>query len=113
MTRRVVVTGLGTVNPLGHTVPDYWAALLAGRSGVAPIKLFDTSAFKVHFAGEVKDWTTEGKLEPKLAEMPDIDDLIMNQYLNAAWAGQMDPMTALSAAQDKINALLNKDGVQK
>jgi 3-oxoacyl-[acyl-carrier-protein] synthase II len=68
MTRRVVVTGLGTVNPLGHTVPDYWAALLAGRSGVAPIKLFDTSAFKVHFAGEVKDWSTDGKLEPKLAK---------------------------------------------
>jgi 3-oxoacyl-[acyl-carrier-protein] synthase II len=67
MTRRVVVTGLGTVNPLAHNVADYWSALLAGRSGIAPIKLFDTSAFKVHFAGEVKDWTTEGKLEPKLA----------------------------------------------
>jgi 3-oxoacyl-[acyl-carrier-protein] synthase II len=67
MTRRVVVTGLGTVNPLAHNVPDYWSGLLAGRSGVAPIKLFDTSAFKVHFAGEVKDWTTEGKVEPKLA----------------------------------------------
>jgi 3-oxoacyl-[acyl-carrier-protein] synthase II len=68
MTRRVVVTGLGTVNPLAHSVPDYWAGLLAGRSGVAPITLFDTSAFKVHFAGEVKNWTTEGKLEPKLAK---------------------------------------------
>jgi 3-oxoacyl-[acyl-carrier-protein] synthase II len=67
MTRRVVVTGLGTVNPLAHNVADFWSALLAGRSGIAPIKLFDTSAFKVHFAGEVKDWTTEGKLEPKLA----------------------------------------------
>jgi 3-oxoacyl-[acyl-carrier-protein] synthase II len=68
MTRRVVVTGLGTVNPLAHSVPDYWAGLLAGRSGVAPITLFETSAFKVHFAGEVKSWTTEGKLEPKLAK---------------------------------------------
>jgi 3-oxoacyl-[acyl-carrier-protein] synthase II len=68
MTRRVVVTGLGTVNPLAHSVPDYWAALLAGRSGIALITLFDTSAFKVHFAGEVKNWTTEGKLEPKLAK---------------------------------------------
>jgi ABC-type glycerol-3-phosphate transport system substrate-binding protein len=57
--------------------------------------------------------TSYGKLEPKLAEMPDIDDLIMNQYLNAAWAGQMDPMAALSAAQDKINALLKKDGIQR
>src|SRR3954468_13868210 len=68
MSRRVVVTGLGTVNPLGHNVPDYWAGLLAGRSGVAPITLFDTTAFKVHFAGEVKTWSPEGKLEPKLAK---------------------------------------------
>jgi 3-oxoacyl-[acyl-carrier-protein] synthase II len=67
MTRRVVVTGMGTVNPLAHTVPGYWAGLLAGKSAVAPITLFDTSAFKVHFAGEVKDWTTEGKIEPRLA----------------------------------------------
>ena len=67
MTRRVVVTGLGTVNPLAHNVPDYWAGLLAGRSGVGPITLFDTAAFKVHFAGEVHDWTTDGKLDPKTA----------------------------------------------
>jgi 3-oxoacyl-[acyl-carrier-protein] synthase II len=65
MTRRVVVTGIGTVNPIAQNVPDYWAGLLAGRSGVAPITLFDTSAFKVRFAGEVKNWTTEGKINPK------------------------------------------------
>ena len=68
MTRRVVVTGLGTVNPLAHSVKDYWSGLLAGQSGVAPIKQFDTAAFKVHFAGEVKDWKTEGRIEPKLAK---------------------------------------------
>lgn len=68
MTRRVVVTGLGTVNPLAQTVPDYWAGLLAGRSAIAPITLFDTTAFKVHFGGEVKNWSTEGKIEPKLAK---------------------------------------------
>jgi 3-oxoacyl-[acyl-carrier-protein] synthase II len=68
MTRRVVVTGLGTVNPLAHNVSDYWAGLLAGRSGVAQITLFDTSAFKVHFAGEVKEWNVEGKIEPRLAK---------------------------------------------
>ncbi len=54
-----------------------------------------------------------GQLEPKLAEMPDIDDLIMNKYLNGAWAGQLQPMDALSKAQAEINALLKKDGVQK
>jgi 3-oxoacyl-[acyl-carrier-protein] synthase II len=68
MTRRVVVTGLGTVNPIAHSVPEYWSALLAGQSGVANITLFDTSAFKVHFAGEVKNWTAEGRIEPKLAK---------------------------------------------
>jgi 3-oxoacyl-[acyl-carrier-protein] synthase II len=68
MIRRVVVTGLGTVNPLAHNVPNYWAGLLAGQSGIAPITLFDTAAFKVKFAGEVKNWTTEGRIEPKLAK---------------------------------------------
>src|SRR5262245_258725 len=52
--RRVVITGLGTVNPLGLNVPDYWRGLLAGQSGIAPITLFDTKDFKVRFAGEVK-----------------------------------------------------------
>jgi 3-oxoacyl-[acyl-carrier-protein] synthase II len=54
--RRVVITGLGTVNPLVHSVPDYWRALLAGRSGIAPITQFDTTNFKVKFAGEVKNF---------------------------------------------------------
>jgi 3-oxoacyl-[acyl-carrier-protein] synthase II len=53
MTRRVVITGMGTINPLGTDVAGYWKALCAGRSGIGPITLFDTSAFKVHFSGEV------------------------------------------------------------
>ncbi|MBX9628445.1 MAG: beta-ketoacyl-ACP synthase II [Gemmataceae bacterium] len=48
----MVITGLGTVNPLGLSVPDTWRALLAGKSGVGPITLFDVSQFKVRFAGE-------------------------------------------------------------
>src|SRR5579864_45707 len=54
--RRVVITGLGTVNPLANSVPAYWSALLAGRSGIAPITQFDTKDFSVHFGGEVKDF---------------------------------------------------------
>ena len=56
MTRRVVITGMGTVNPLASDVSAYWQALLAGKSGIAPITLFDPTAFRVRFAGEVKDW---------------------------------------------------------
>ena len=69
--RRVVVTGLGTVNPLALNVPDYWRGLLAGRSGIAPIKQFDTTAFKVHFGGEVKDWQPEKYIEPRLCRRLD------------------------------------------
>jgi 3-oxoacyl-[acyl-carrier-protein] synthase II len=54
--RRVVITGLGTVNPLANNVPDYWNALLAGRSGIAPLTLFDVSPFRVQFGGEVKNF---------------------------------------------------------
>ena len=67
MTRRVVVTGMGTVNPIAMNVSDYWRGLLAGHSGIAPITQFDTSAFKVHFGGEVKDWKAEAWLPSKQA----------------------------------------------
>jgi 3-oxoacyl-[acyl-carrier-protein] synthase II len=61
--RRVVVTGLGTVNPLGHSVPEYWQALLAGRSGIAPLTLIDTTHFKVKFGGEVKNFDPSGVID--------------------------------------------------
>ncbi len=71
MTRRVVITGMGTVNPLASEVTTYWHALLAGRSGVGPIEQFDTSAFKVRFGGEVKGFTPESVLDPKTARRLD------------------------------------------
>jgi 3-oxoacyl-[acyl-carrier-protein] synthase II len=63
--RRVVITGMGTVNPVAHDVPAYWKALLAGKSGIGPITLLDSSAFKVHFAGEVKDFRPETVINSK------------------------------------------------
>jgi 3-oxoacyl-[acyl-carrier-protein] synthase II len=63
--RRVVVTGMGTVNPIGLTVPDYWKNLLAGTSGIGPITLFDTTDFKVKFAGEPKGFDPTGIVEPR------------------------------------------------
>ncbi len=65
MTRRVVVTGLGTVNPLANSVPDYWRGLLAGRSGIAPLTLFDVAKYKVRFGGEVKDYKPEACIDAK------------------------------------------------
>ena len=52
--RRVVVTGLGTLNPLGHDPAATWAAIRAGRSGIGPITLFDAAGYETRIAGEVK-----------------------------------------------------------
>ncbi len=56
MTRRVAVTGLGAVTPLGVGVAPLWEALLSSKSGIAPITSMDTSGFAVHFGGEVKNF---------------------------------------------------------
>ena len=55
MTRRVVITGMGTVNPLSNDVKEFWQALCAGRNGISVIEQLDTAPFKVHFGGEVSD----------------------------------------------------------
>jgi 3-oxoacyl-[acyl-carrier-protein] synthase II len=65
MTRRVVITGMGTVNPLSSGVAGYWHGLCAGRSAVSLIEQFDTAAFKVRFAGEVKHFAPEDVLDAK------------------------------------------------
>lgn len=57
--RRVVVTGMGTINPLGHTVDASWKAALAGTSGVGPLTQFDTKDVVTQFAAEVRDWDPE------------------------------------------------------
>ena len=56
MDRRVVITGLGAITPLGLTVEDYWRGLIEGKSGIGPITLFDASAYPVKLAAEVKDF---------------------------------------------------------
>jgi 3-oxoacyl-[acyl-carrier-protein] synthase II len=54
--RRVVVTGLGALTPVGNTVPEFWNGLVSGVSGAGPITHFDASRFKTQFACEVKNF---------------------------------------------------------
>jgi len=54
--RRVVVTGLGVISPIGNDIGTFWSSLLAGKSGIGPAKSFDVSAFDSRIAGEVKDF---------------------------------------------------------
>jgi len=69
--RRVVITGLGLVTPLGNQVQDSWSALLAGRSGIQTITQFDASAFACQFAGEVKGFNIEDYIPAKEARHMD------------------------------------------
>lgn len=69
--RRVVVTGLGCISPVGNTVSASWSALIAGQSGIATITKFDASAFSTHFAGEVKGFNIEEYIPGKEARHMD------------------------------------------
>jgi 3-oxoacyl-[acyl-carrier-protein] synthase II len=69
--RRVVVTGLGLISPVGNTVAEGWANLIAGRSGIANITRFDASAFACKFAGEVKGFQIEDYIPGKEARHMD------------------------------------------
>ncbi len=70
--RRVVVTGLGMISPLGHTVDETWDSILAGKSGAAPIDSFDVSAFSTRFSASVKDFDISPYLSPKDARKLDL-----------------------------------------
>ena len=69
--RRVVVTGLGIVSPVGNTVSEAWSALVAGKSGIAPVTKFDASALACRFAGEVKNFELEKYIPGKEARHMD------------------------------------------
>ncbi len=69
--KRVVVTGLGALTPIGNTLTEYWEALKQGKSGAAPVKQYDASLFKTHFACEVKDFNVEEFIDRKEARKLD------------------------------------------
>jgi len=71
MTRRVVVTGMGTVNPLGKNVNEFWRAVRAGENGIGVLDRFDTTDFSAKIAGQVRDFVPEKVLESKEARRMD------------------------------------------
>ncbi|MEC8090703.1 MAG: beta-ketoacyl synthase N-terminal-like domain-containing protein, partial [Bacteroidota bacterium] len=69
--RRVVVTGLGALTPIGNGVPTYWDGLISGKSGSVPISYFDASKFKTQFACELKDYDPNDHFDRKEARKMD------------------------------------------
>ena len=95
--RRVVVTGLGGVSPLGNDAETSWRNLLAGESGAAPITHFDHSDYKVHFACEVKDLDPTQWIDRKDARRM---DRFAHLVLAAAYQARDD--AALDIRADQI-----------
>ena len=78
--RRVVVTGLGAITPIGNNVDDFWAGIKEGKVGIGPITRFDTTDYKVHIAAEVKDFVAKDYMDFKDAKRMDL----FSQYAVAA-----------------------------
>lgn len=68
MSRRVVVTGMGAITPIGLSVESFWEGVKAGKTGFAPITRFDTTDYKCHLAAEVKDFDGKEYMDFKAAK---------------------------------------------
>ncbi|MGV3761710.1 beta-ketoacyl-ACP synthase II [Parapedobacter sp.] len=100
--KRVVVTGLGALTPIGNTVPEFWDSLIKGVSGAAPITKFDASKFKTRFACEVKGFNAEDFMERKEARKVD-------PFVHYALAVTDEAIADASLAFDKLDT--NRIGV--
>ena len=94
--RRVVVTGLGLITPVGNTVNASWEALLSGQSGIAPITKFDASEFTTRFSGSVKDFDAEQYMSRKDARKMDL-------FIQYGMAAGIQAVTDSGLDMDKID----------
>ena len=96
--RRVVVTGLGALTPIGNTKNEYWDALISGKSGAAPITYFDTEKFKTKFACELKNFNPEDFLDRKEARK-------MDRFAQYAMVASDEAIADSKLDLDKVNKL--------
>jgi 3-oxoacyl-[acyl-carrier-protein] synthase II len=102
--RRVVITGLGVVSPVGNDVATAWGNILAGRSGIAPIERLDTTHFSTHFGGEVRKLDLEPYMSPKDARRM---DAFMQYGVVAGMQAMRDSsLTVTEANSDRIGILM-------
>ncbi|MGR7812686.1 beta-ketoacyl-ACP synthase II [Lacinutrix undariae] len=96
--KRVVVTGLGALTPIGNTKDEYWDALISGKSGAAPITYFDTEKFKTKFACELKNFTATDFLDRKEARK-------MDRFTQYAMVASDEAIADAKLDLDKVNKL--------
>ena len=102
--RRVVVTGLGLVSPVGNTVGEAWENLLAGRTGIATLTKFDHSGLAVHFGGEVKNFNVEDYIPAK--EARHMDTFIHYGLAAGMQAFKDSGITVTDANSERIGVLV-------
>ena len=96
MSRRVVVTGLGALTPIGNDVASYWDGLKNGRNGIAPVTRFDTADLKAKLAAEVKDFDPKQYLDAKTVRQTDRYQqyalaAVMQAVSDSGIKGQIEP----------------------
>jgi 3-oxoacyl-[acyl-carrier-protein] synthase II len=101
--RRVVVTGLGIVSPLGNSVEASWEALLAGRSGAGPISRFDASDLSTRFACEVKDLDVGTFVDQKMARRM---DRCTHLVLAAARQAESDSRLDMASVAERVGTAI-------
>ena len=101
--RRVVVTGLGALTPLGNTAPEYWSGLVNGVSGAGPITRFDTSKFKTQFACEIKNFDPANFFDRK--EVRKFDPFTLYGMVSADEAVKDSGLTEANIDLDRIGVI--------
>jgi len=102
---RVVVTGLGVVSCVGNDVPSFWESLLAGRSGIGPVRAYDASAMGVRIAGEVKDFAFDPRLGKRMARFAQLAFSAAQQALGQAGL-QPGADGALAADRERVGVAI-------
>jgi 3-oxoacyl-[acyl-carrier-protein] synthase II len=101
--KRVVITGLGALTPIGNDVDSFWQALLNGKSGAAPIKQFDSSLFKTQFACELKDFNIEDHMDRKEARK--LDQFAQYALVSATQAVEDSKLLDSNPNKDRIGVV--------
>ena len=101
--KRVVITGLGALTPIGNNVDSFWQALLNGKSGAAPIKQFDSSLFKTQFACELKDFNIEDHMDRKEARK--LDQFAQYALVSATQAVEDSKLLDSNPNKDRIGVV--------
>jgi 3-oxoacyl-[acyl-carrier-protein] synthase II len=102
--RRVVITGLGTVNPLGNSVKDAWEGVCAGRSGIGPITKFDANEFTTKIAGELKGFDPLAVVNAK--ELRRYDDFVIYALAGATMALEDANLAIVPGNAERVGVII-------